>query len=82
MGSLRGLPGAASRSTTSSSPIWREFANSLRSIGISIPISPISRFSLAERLETLSVLTVDARDFSIYRLRSGKRLVNLLDERA
>jgi len=41
----------------------------------------LALLALAERLETLSVLTVDARDFSIYRLRSGKRLVNLLDER-
>jgi predicted nucleic acid-binding protein len=42
----------------------------------------LALLALAERLETLSVLTVDARDYSIYRLRSGKRLVNLLDERA
>jgi len=42
----------------------------------------LALLALAERLETLSVLTVDARDFSIYRLRSGKRLVNLLDEGA
>jgi len=38
--------------------------------------------TLAERLGMRSVLTTDTRDFSVYRLRSGKRLVNLLKEAA
>jgi predicted nucleic acid-binding protein len=34
--------------------------------------------ALTERLGTDAVLTVDLRNFAIYRLRSGKPLVNLL----
>jgi len=38
--------------------------------------------ALAERLGLRSIVTVDVRDFSVYRLRNGKRLVNLLKEPA
>lgn len=36
--------------------------------------------ALAERLGVRSILTTDTRDFSVYRLRNGKRLANLLKE--
>ena len=38
----------------------------------------LALLALAERLGTAAVLTVDVKDFAIYRLRSGKPLVNLL----
>jgi predicted nucleic acid-binding protein len=42
----------------------------------------LALLALAERLGVFSVLTVDTRDFSIYGLRNGKRLLNLLEEEA
>ena len=38
----------------------------------------LALLALADRLGLKSIVTVDVRDFSVYRLRSGKRLVNLL----
>lgn len=38
----------------------------------------LALLALAERLGLRSIVTVDVRDFSVYRLRNGKRLVNLL----
>jgi len=40
----------------------------------------LALIALAERIGVRSVLTVDNRDFSVYRLRGGKRLNNLLRE--
>lgn len=42
----------------------------------------LALLALADRLGLRSVVTVDVRDFSVYRLRNGKRLVNLLKEPA
>jgi len=41
----------------------------------------LALLALAERLGVYSIVTMDTRDFSIYRLRNGKRLVNLLEKR-
>lgn len=40
----------------------------------------LALLALAERLAVYSVLTVDERDFAVYRLRNGKRLTNLLGD--
>lgn len=37
----------------------------------------LALIALAERLGTAAILTVDLRNFAVYRLRSGKPLVNL-----
>ncbi len=41
----------------------------------------LALLALAERLGVYSIVTMDTRDFSVYRLRNGKRLVNLLEKR-
>ena len=46
-----------------------------------LDFADLALLALAERLGVFSILTIDARDFSIYRLRNGKRLVNLLEGR-
>ena len=42
----------------------------------------LALLALAERLKTERVLTLDERDFSVYRLRNGRLLRNVLSGRA